>query len=284
MADSNPGHNAPKAQIKPNGYPDPGPDGNTQGMVVPKTAPAPAAAPPPPVAPQTPKEQSWWSRWGSPLTHGLLDAVGLIPGVGEIADGANALIYTAEGDKANAALSVAAMVPGVGMAATVGKWGKKGLDIAQNTKAAATAAEAAGKGARQAGEAAQGAAAKVGDDIPAGAPKPPGGGRSDGGYVEGASKSGKYSRNLAERRKALLRDAKDPNSGLTAEQREFILEHNGNRVPPGLEVSHEVPLYTARTPEGKSALDVAENMRTIPKTEHRIRHKVCGDQYHDYPM
>ena len=41
-----------------------------------------------------------------------------LPCVGEIADGANALIYLAEGDKVNAALSEAAMVPGAGMAVT----------------------------------------------------------------------------------------------------------------------------------------------------------------------
>jgi len=58
-----------------------------------------------------------------------LDAVGLIPGVGEIADGANALIYTARGDYVNAGLSAAAMIPFAGWAATGGKLVKKGSHI-----------------------------------------------------------------------------------------------------------------------------------------------------------
>lgn len=47
-----------------------------------------------------------------------LDIIGLIPGLGEIADGINALIYVARGDYANAALSAASMVPIAGYAAT----------------------------------------------------------------------------------------------------------------------------------------------------------------------
>lgn len=107
-------------------------------------------------------------------------------------------------------------------------------------------------------------------------------GRAKKGAVVEKKAAEKYRRNMAERRKALLRDAKDPNSGLTKEQREFILKHDGNRVPDGLEVSHERPLYTASTNEGKAALDVADNMKTMPKSEHRARHKTCGDQYHYY--
>ncbi|AHN24325.1 hypothetical protein [Lysinibacillus varians] len=50
-----------------------------------------------------------------------LDLAGLIPGYGEIADGLNAVIYYARGDKLNAALSVGAMIPFAGMAVTGGK-------------------------------------------------------------------------------------------------------------------------------------------------------------------
>ena len=81
-----------------------------------------------------------------------------------------------------------------------------------------------------------------------------------------------------------MRDADDPNSGLTAEQRKYIKDNNGYKVPKDMEVSHETPLYTAKTYEGKQALDVADNMKTLPKIDHRARHKVCGDQYHDFPM
>ncbi|WP_416406422.1 hypothetical protein RCH27_15970 [Paracidovorax citrulli] len=132
------------ARVKPNDYPSPGPIGNTTGIVVPDTAPNPHGNSAPPIKPTEP-EKSWWSRWGSDVVHTGLDVVGLIPGVGEIADGANALIYLAEGDKVNAAISAAAMIPGAGMAATGAKYGKK---------AAGAAAEAIGKKtAREAEEA-----------------------------------------------------------------------------------------------------------------------------------
>lgn len=59
-----------------------------------------------------------------------LDVVGLIPGLGEIADGLNGLISLARGDYAGAALSFAAMIPFVGMAATAGKWARRGARAA----------------------------------------------------------------------------------------------------------------------------------------------------------
>ncbi len=62
---------------------------------------------------------------GAEEGHTALDALGLIPGLGEIADGANCLWYGAEGDAVNAGLSCAAMVPLAGTAATAAKWGIK---------------------------------------------------------------------------------------------------------------------------------------------------------------
>ncbi len=53
--------------------------------------------------------------------HGGLDAIGLVPGAGEIADGANAAIYLAEGNRVDAGLSAAGMIPFAGWAATGGK-------------------------------------------------------------------------------------------------------------------------------------------------------------------
>lgn len=50
-----------------------------------------------------------------------LDGLGLIPGLGEVFDGINALISFARGDYAAAALSIAAMVPFAGWAATAAK-------------------------------------------------------------------------------------------------------------------------------------------------------------------
>lgn len=125
--------------IKPNHFPPPGPIGNTQGIIVPKTE-ADAAL--------KPKEESWWDKWGG-VVHTGLDIIGMIPVVGEIADGANAVIYAAEGDYTNAALSAAAMLPVGGQAATAAKLAnravKAGKKVAQ--KAAPKAARAGAKAA-----------------------------------------------------------------------------------------------------------------------------------------
>ncbi len=59
------------------------------------------------------------------FVHTGLDGIGLVPGLGEIADGTNALLYLAEGDHINAGLSAAAMIPLVGYGATAVKYGKK---------------------------------------------------------------------------------------------------------------------------------------------------------------
>ena len=68
----------------------------------------------------------------SDVGHGILDLLGLIPGAGEPFDGLNALWYAAEGDKVNAALSGAGMLPFAGWFAS----GAKGLNKANKyTKA-----------------------------------------------------------------------------------------------------------------------------------------------------
>ena len=67
---------------------------------------------------------SWWDKvkeW----VHGALDIAGLVPGLGEIADGANALIYLAEGRFIEAGISAVAMIPILGDVGKVGKWGVK---------------------------------------------------------------------------------------------------------------------------------------------------------------
>ena len=63
-------------------------------------------------------------------TQLVLDVAGLVPGIGEVADGTNALIYLAREDKTNAALSGAACVPFAGWAATGGKLVNKGVKAA----------------------------------------------------------------------------------------------------------------------------------------------------------
>src|SRR5690554_2676793 len=60
-----------------------------------------------------------------------LDVIGLVPGLGEVADGINAIIYTVNGDYVNASLSLAAMIPIGGQLATAGKLGMKAMDVAK---------------------------------------------------------------------------------------------------------------------------------------------------------
>ncbi len=104
----------------------------------------------------------------------------------------------------------------------------------------------------------------------------------------------KYSRSKAERKKALERDANDPNSDLTPEARDYIKKHKGKKVPDkkynedyegdvDYAVHHEKPLHTEKTIEGKKGKDVVGNMETIPKNDHIDTHRKCGDSFHDYP-
>ncbi|MGM0836752.1 MAG: hypothetical protein ACQEV7_11380 [Bacillota bacterium] len=84
-----------------------------------------ATKPPSPAPPKKNNKNSW-----SDMIHTGLDIAGFIPIFGAVADGANALMYAVEGDYANAALNVGAMVPGIG----------------DGAKAAAMTAKAAGGG------------------------------------------------------------------------------------------------------------------------------------------
>ncbi|MPZ64198.1 MAG: hypothetical protein GEU83_01275 [Pseudonocardiaceae bacterium] len=68
----------------------------------------------------------------SSIGHGILDVGGLVPGFGEPLDGINALWYLAEGDKLNAGLSAAGMVPFAGWGATGGKLINKGVRSVDN--------------------------------------------------------------------------------------------------------------------------------------------------------
>lgn len=150
-----------KGAVKPNAQASPGPIGNTQGIIVPKTATNPDgnSAPPP-----QPKEEGWWKRWGSDWTHNALDVVGLIPVAGELSDGANALIYAAEGDKINAAISLTAMAPLAGDAVTAGKWALKGVKKIEKEAMKEAEEAAAKKLAKEAEEAAAKKAAKEAEE------------------------------------------------------------------------------------------------------------------------
>ncbi|WP_342559991.1 T7SS effector LXG polymorphic toxin [Psychrobacillus sp. FSL W7-1457] len=61
----------------------------------------------------------------------VLDLAGLVPVYGEIADGLNGVIYYARGDKLNASLSFAAMVPFLGWGSTGTKIANKGRNFFQ---------------------------------------------------------------------------------------------------------------------------------------------------------
>jgi hypothetical protein len=153
------------AGIKPNNKSSPGPIGNTQGLIVPKTSPNASgennSAPPP--EPQ-PKEEGWWGQWGSAATHGLLDSAGLIPVLGEPANLVGAMIYLAEGDKIGAAMDAAAAWPVGGQAATVAKYAMKAekavVKQIEKEAAQAVAKQAEKKAAKELEEAAAKKAAK----------------------------------------------------------------------------------------------------------------------------
>ncbi|WP_056829208.1 T7SS effector LXG polymorphic toxin [Psychrobacillus sp. FJAT-21963] len=68
----------------------------------------------------------------------VLDIAGLIPVVGEVADGVNGVIYSARGDALNATLSFSAMIPIAGWASTGGKLAKKGSDLYQSRNVLST--------------------------------------------------------------------------------------------------------------------------------------------------
>ncbi|MBC7765262.1 MAG: HNH endonuclease [Hyphomonadaceae bacterium] len=75
----------------------------------------------------------------------VLDIVGLFPGLGEVADGLNALIYLGRGDVLNAGLSAASMIPFAGWTFTGGKLAGKGMKIVKNAQKAEGFIEGAGK-------------------------------------------------------------------------------------------------------------------------------------------
>jgi hypothetical protein len=111
-------------------------NGNTLGAVVGETPSGAASAKQanPEVKPETPKEEGWWSSWGSAVVHTVLDVGGVIPVVGIFSDGLNAGIYAAEGDMTNAAISGASaaanLIPGGGAATKAGKLAYRGGKMA----------------------------------------------------------------------------------------------------------------------------------------------------------
>lgn len=141
----------------------------------------------------------WVKDNGSDLGHAALDVAGLVPGIGEAADLANAAWYGAEGDAANAALSAAAAVPFAGWGASAvkaGKYAVKGADAAQGAAKAADAGQSTAKTASKAADAGAGGAktapapkpAPKSGSVSAGKPSGGGGGKA-GGTTSGGQKA-----------------------------------------------------------------------------------------------
>jgi hypothetical protein len=137
-----------------------GAKGNTKGRVVGEqgSTPGPAAAANPTVKPETVAEASTGTQVLDGLQIGL-DVAGLIPGVGEIADLANAGISALRGDWVGAGLSLASAIPFAGWGATAAKAGRK-VAKASGEAGAKAAKEAAERAAKEAAEKAEKEAAE----------------------------------------------------------------------------------------------------------------------------
>ena len=82
--------------------------------------------------------------------HMGLDVLGMAPVVGAAADLTNAALYGAKGQKGMAALSLAAAIPGVGQAATAGKYLSKIPGLSKAAKALSPTAAASAKATKAA--------------------------------------------------------------------------------------------------------------------------------------
>lgn len=151
-------------------------NGNTLGKVVGPSPPAsvPATGANPPVSPETAAEADTGAKALDALQLGL-DVAGLIPGIGEFADLANAGISAARGDWVGAGLSLAAAIPFGGWAATGAKAAKR-VAAEAGAKAAKEAAEQAAKHADEVAEQTAKHSDELGDATKKG---------EDGGKVEG---------------------------------------------------------------------------------------------------
>ncbi|WP_309893694.1 SpvB/TcaC N-terminal domain-containing protein [Archangium sp.] len=84
--------------------------------------------------------------------HAALDVVGAVPVIGEVADGANALIYLSEGRYVEAGISAMGMIPVVGEAGKAGKWIAKGVKAGAETAVQKYAAKEIRSGVAQQGQ------------------------------------------------------------------------------------------------------------------------------------
>jgi Hemolysin coregulated protein Hcp (TssD) len=156
----------------------------------------------------------------SDILHGVLDVAGMVPVIGEVADGINALAYLAEGNTTDAALSAAAMIPIAGWGATGVKAIRKGSKIVDAVKA---------------GE-------KVKDGVKA---------------LDTASDGVKAIDNVSEGTRALAPKVKKRGpDGLTASERRRVKEKNGQKsrqseYPHGNKKKQDAYIESQRGPDGK---------------------------------
>ncbi len=70
----------------------------------------------------------------SDYVHLILQGAGMFPVVGEFFDAVDLGLYLVEGKYTDAAISAAAMLPMIGMAATAGRWGKTAANVARKAE------------------------------------------------------------------------------------------------------------------------------------------------------
>lgn len=85
-------------------------------------------------------EQGFWSNLQD-VGQGVLGGIGMIPGIGNVADLANAGWSAARGNYGDAALNLAAAVPGAGLAVGAGALANKGKNLYKGVKATGDAAK-----------------------------------------------------------------------------------------------------------------------------------------------
>lgn len=178
----------------------------------------------PPVKAETPKEvnaaeeiKAIWYK-ASPWIHGILSVAGFIPGISIVSGAADGAIYGLEGQYTDAGLAFAAMIPGGKVVTTAGKIVKNAAKVEKAAKAGMQAGkkvtkETAEKTERELAEKIAGERARK----EAGKKAAESGRAKEGKNGLKVTANKKYYRNKNERRKALRRDAEDPNSRLTKE-------------------------------------------------------------------
>jgi hypothetical protein len=94
----------------------------------------------PDAKPQTPKEESWWSK-ASPWVHGALGVASFVPGLSVVTGGLDAAIYAGEGNYVEAGIAAASMIPGGKVVTTVGKVAKGAVGMVKEAKIASNVAK-----------------------------------------------------------------------------------------------------------------------------------------------